>query len=50
MKSKKYFKTMLFTLLAVFFAFTSCEENDSNSSEDTGKLSVEFEKYELENG
>jgi zinc protease len=41
---------MLFTALAVFFAFTSCKENDSKNSEDTGKLSVEFEKYELENG
>jgi zinc protease len=50
MTSKKYFKTMLFTVLAVFFTFISCEEKETKVSEDTGKLSVEFEKYELENG
>jgi zinc protease len=50
MTSKKYFKTMIFTVLAVFFTFISCEENETKVSEDTGKLSVEFEKYELENG
>jgi zinc protease len=50
MTSKKYFKTMLFTVLAVFFTFISCEEKETRVSEDTGKLSVEFEKYELENG
>ena len=41
---------MLFTVLAVFFTFISCEEKETRVSEDTGKLSVEFEKYELENG
>ena len=41
---------MLFAVLAVFMAFTSCKEIDSENSDDSGKLSVEFEKYELENG
>ncbi|MFT6948741.1 MAG: zinc protease [Vicingaceae bacterium] len=47
---QKYFKTMLFTALAVFVAFTSCKEIESKDSDDTGSLSVEFEKYQLENG
>ena len=50
MKSQKYLKTILFAVLTVLLAFTSCKDIDSKNSEDTGKLSVEFEKYELENG
>ena len=37
-------------LLAFTFFVTSCDTKTATSSEDTAKLSIEFEKYELENG
>jgi zinc protease len=50
MISKKSFKTSLVALLAVFLVFTACKNNKEVAAEESAKLSVEFEKYELENG
>jgi zinc protease len=50
MISKKYINPMLVVTLSVFLAFTSCSEKASKKAEDNARLSVEFEKYELENG
>ena len=50
MTSQKYFKPILFIALTVFLSFTSCKDAGTVKSEDTASLSVEFEKYELENG
>ena len=50
MKSKKILNVLLVVLTALLFAFTSCKDSGSNDSGDSAKLSVEFEKYELENG
>lgn len=45
-------KIIQFTCVALLFAtaFISCNGETSNSSEDQASLSVEYEKYELENG
>lgn len=37
-------------MLAFIFLLTSCTDQGINSSEETGKLSIDFEKYELANG
>lgn len=36
--------------MAVFLVFTACKNNKEVAAEESAKLSVEFEKYELENG
>ncbi|MGY8885792.1 MAG: M16 family metallopeptidase [Flavobacteriales bacterium] len=46
----KPFKILKISLLTVCIAFTSCKKIDSKNSDDTGSLSVAFEKYELDNG
>ena len=50
MKFKFNQKSLLIALIAVFFAFVSCKNTKNETSEDNAKLSVTYEKYELENG
>ena len=47
---KNPFKIATIWMLAISFVFTSCKEGDSAKVEDSAKLSVKYEKYELENG
>lgn len=47
---KNSFKIATIWMLAISFVFTSCKEGDSAKVEDSAKLSVKYEKYELENG
>ena len=50
MKLKKIFKITYLLMLSVFFSLVSCKNSGSeNTSADTN-FSVEFEKYELDNG
>ena len=50
MTSRKSFKLLAILMLAFTFLVTSCNNKDNNSAEETAKLSIDFEKYELENG
>ena len=50
MTSRKSFKLLAILMLAFTFLVTSCNNKDNNSAEETTKLSIDFEKYELENG
>ena len=43
-------KSMIIALLAISFIATSCKESTSNSEAIDTNFSIEFEKYELENG
>lgn len=48
---KNYLKTSLIAVLLLSFVFTSCKnEKEADAKEETANLSVDFEKYELENG
>ena len=49
MYSRKFTKILLLTIALVIFGFVGCNKEKSNS-EESAKLSVEFEKYELANG
>lgn len=51
MISKILSKFLVVAIMAMSIVFTSCKEGGSSTSDsDSAKLSVEFEKYELENG
>lgn len=50
MISQKALKISLIAVTAVLLTFTSCKDLSSSKTEDSAKLSVEFEKYELDNG
>ena len=47
---KNYLKTPLVALLLLTFVFTACKNEESVTKEESASLSVDFEKYELENG
>jgi zinc protease len=47
---RKSTQIYLLVLLAIAFIFTSCKDSTITDNGDTTKLSIEFEKYELENG
>src|SRR5690606_24313888 len=47
---KTSLKTSFAALAAVAFFFVSCKNEKAVTVEENSKLSVEFEKYELENG
>ena len=47
---KTSIKIAAFWLLAMSFVLTSCKNEKDKNVEDSAKLSVEYEKYELENG
>lgn len=47
---KKSFKIALLAVLAISLAMVSCKDSSTNTDGDGTKLSIEFEKYELENG
>ena len=47
---KTSIKIAAFWLLAMSFVLTSCKNEKDKNAEDSAKLSVEYEKYELENG
>lgn len=49
MISKKSFKISFIAMLAATFAITSCKDG-GGQKEESAKLSIDFEKYELENG
>jgi zinc protease len=46
---KKQLGIAISTVLLIFLSFSSCKEM-ANKTEDSARLSVEFEKYEIENG
>lgn len=50
MITKKISKISLIAAFVVVFSFLSCDDKNETSSEESAKLSVAFEKYELENG
>ncbi|MFI8604348.1 M16 family metallopeptidase [Cellulophaga baltica] len=50
MTTKKLFNYSMLTVFAAALTFTSCKEKQEVPKEDAATLSVEFEKYELENG
>ena len=50
MTSKNSLKMLAIALFAGLFVFTSCKNKDGDKTEETAKLSIEFEKYELANG
>jgi zinc protease len=50
MKLKLYFKSVIIAVMTVLFVFTSCKDVNSEKAEDSAKLSVAYEKYELDNG
>jgi zinc protease len=50
MITKKVSKISLIAAFVVAFSFLSCDDKNETSSEESAKLSVAFEKYELENG
>ena len=47
---KTSIKIAAFWLLAMSFVLASCKNEKDKNAEDSAKLSVEYEKYELENG
>ncbi|RMA58853.1 M16 family metallopeptidase [Ulvibacter antarcticus] len=47
---KNLSKFSLIAIMTMTLVFTSCKDSKTSKKEDTAKLSVEFEKYELENG
>ena len=47
---KNSLKTSLVALLLLTFVFTSCKNEETETKEESASLSVDFEKYELENG
>ncbi|WP_089377589.1 M16 family metallopeptidase [Lutibacter flavus] len=47
---KKYLKISFIALLAVSLMIVSCKDNSSKNAESAATFSVDFEKYELENG
>ena len=47
---KNSLKTSLVALLLLTFVFTSCKNEKTETKEESASLSVDFEKYELENG
>ncbi|HBY68561.1 MAG TPA: peptidase M16 [Flavobacteriaceae bacterium] len=47
---KNSLKTSLVALLLLTFVFTSCKNEKTETKEGSASLSVDFEKYELENG
>jgi len=49
MYSRKLTKILFFGLTIALLGFTGCKD-DKSTADDSAKLSVEFEKYELENG
>ena len=49
MYSTKFPKILIFILAITMFGFIGCKE-ENNNVEESVKLSVEFEKYELANG
>ncbi|MCH2490791.1 MAG: insulinase family protein [Flavobacteriales bacterium] len=50
MITKKSITTFMLALVAVAFVATSCDNENKDSKEESAKLSVDYEKYELENG
>ncbi|MDT0555016.1 M16 family metallopeptidase [Patiriisocius hiemis] len=50
MITKKVSRISLIAAFVVAFSFLSCDNKNETSSEESAKLSVAFEKYELENG
>ncbi len=50
MISKNSLKMYAVVLTALAFVTISCNKETTNSVEETAKLSIDFEKYELENG
>jgi zinc protease len=50
MTLRNYFKMLAIALFAGLLVVTSCNNNDGEKNEETAKLSIEFEKYELANG
>ncbi|RFN57900.1 M16 family metallopeptidase [Marixanthomonas ophiurae] len=50
MIAKNKIKITIIALLAVAFTFTSCKNEETETKEESASLSVDFEKYELENG
>lgn len=49
MYSRKFTKILVFTLALATFGFVGCN-NEKTNSEESARLSIEFEKYELANG
>jgi len=49
MYSRKFTKILVFTLALATFGFVGCN-NEKANSEESARLSIEFEKYELANG
>ena len=47
---KKTLKLSVLTLIAVSFLTLSCKDSKNNSKANEAKFSIEYEKYELENG
>ncbi|MGJ8667130.1 MAG: M16 family metallopeptidase [Patiriisocius sp.] len=47
---KRHLKLPLLLLMAIAISFTSCKENGSDISEESAKLSIDYEKYTLDNG
>ncbi len=47
---KNSLKTSLVAFLLLTFVFTSCKNEETETKEESASLSVDFEKYELENG
>jgi zinc protease len=47
---KRHLKSSLFFIMAIAISFTSCKESGADSSEANAKLSVDYEKYVLDNG
>ena len=51
MKQQKIMKTSFIALFTAAFLFVSCDKKEEGTTtEESAKLSVDFEKYELENG
>ena len=50
MISKNFFKLPIIAVLAICFVAISCKDAATSNTEESAKLSIEFEKYELENG
>ncbi|MCW9037557.1 pitrilysin family protein [Altibacter sp.] len=50
MTSRNSFKMLAIFLFAIAFAMTSCKNENADKAEETAQLSIDFEKYELQNG